>query len=70
VISNVIAFVDRLLLFELTQEVESGLSAIGYISLRFCGESAATLAPEMSAPTCAIECSALADEPGSTKFVN
>lgn len=65
-----IAFVDRLLLFEINQEFQSGKSVVGYISLRFCQLSAATIGPEQFSRTVAVECSGLADESGSTEFVN
>jgi hypothetical protein len=67
---NLLAFVDRLLKFENDQEFLSGLSVVGYISLRFCQGSAATIAPEAFPRTCAVECSGLADEAGSTEFVD
>jgi hypothetical protein len=67
---NLIAFVDRLLQFEANQEFQSGKSVVGYVSLRFCMPSQALIAPEAFPRTCAIECSGLADESGSTEFVN
>jgi hypothetical protein len=76
--NNLIAFVDRLLQYESDQEW-AGKSVAGYISLRFSGPSAALIAPgpfppEGFAPenrlTVAVECSGLADEAGSTEFVN
>jgi hypothetical protein len=76
---NLIAFVDRLLQFESDQEWEvPGKSVAGYISLRFSQPSAALLAPGPWPPpppgilprTVAVECSGLADEAGSTDFVN
>jgi hypothetical protein len=74
---NLLAFVDRLLKFESDQEFLSGLSVVGYISLRFCRRSAATIAPQALSPlsgaaplTCAIECAGLADADGSTQFVD
>jgi hypothetical protein len=67
---NLIAFVDRLLLFEIEQEFTQGKSVVGYISLRFCGESAALIGPQPFQRTCAVECSGLADEAGSTEFVD
>jgi len=67
---NLIAFVDRLLQFEADQEFQSGKSVVGYISLRFCMPSEGLLAPEAFPRTCAVECSGLADESGSTEFVN
>jgi hypothetical protein len=67
---NLIAFVDRLLQFEADQEFQSGKSVVGYISLRFCMASEGLIAPEAFPRTCAIECSGLADEAGSTDFVN
>jgi hypothetical protein len=68
--SNLLAFVDRLLLFESDQEFQSGLSVAGYVSLRFCAQSNASIAPEAFPRTCAIECSGLADELGSIQFVD
>jgi hypothetical protein len=67
---NLLAFVDRLLKFESDQEFLSGLSVVGYISLRFCAGSEATIAQEAFARTCAVECSGLADDAGSIEFVN
>jgi hypothetical protein len=67
---NLVAFVDRLLQFESDQEFQSGKSVVGYISLRFCMPSQGLIAPEAFSRTCAIECSGLADESGSTEFVD
>jgi hypothetical protein len=67
---NLLAFVNRLLLFEIDQEFASGYSVAGYVSLRFCGQSRATIAQEAFARTVAIECSGLADELGSAQFVD
>lgn len=67
---NLIAFVDRLLQFEIDQEFSAGKSVVGYISLRFTQPSAATIGPEQFSRTVAVECSGLADESGSTEFVN
>lgn len=66
---NLIAFVDRLLLFESNQEFQSGKSVVGYVSLRFCQSSQGLIAPEAFPRTVAVECSGLADEAGSTEFV-
>jgi hypothetical protein len=67
---NLLAFVDRLLQFEIDQEFQSGFSVAGYISLRFCQQSNASIAPEAFTRTVAIECSGLADELGSIQFVD
>ena len=67
---NLLAFVNRLLLFEIDQEFASGYSVAGYVSLRFCQQSRATIAQEAFPLTCAIECSGLADELGSSQFVD
>jgi len=67
---NLIAFVDRLLQFESDQEFQSGKSVVGYVSLRFCQPSQALIAPEAFPRTVAVECSGLADEAGSTEFVD
>jgi hypothetical protein len=67
---NLIAFVDRLLQFEIDQEFQSGKSVVGYVSLRFCMPSQGLIAPEAFPRTCAIECAGLADESGSTEFVD
>jgi hypothetical protein len=67
---NLIAFVDRLLQFEADQEFQSGKSVVGYVSLRFCLPSQGLIAPEALPRTCAVECSGLADEAGSTEFVD
>jgi hypothetical protein len=67
---NLIAFVDRLLQFESDQEFQSGKSVVGYASLRFCQPSQAFIAPEAFSRTVAVECSGLADEAGSTEFVD
>jgi hypothetical protein len=67
---NLLTFVDRLLQFEIDQEFQSGFSVAGYISLRFCQSSNASIAPEAFARTVAIECSGLADELGSIQFVD
>jgi len=49
--------------------VLNGESAAGYISLRFTGQTQATIGPEVFVNTCAIECSALVDVSGSSDFV-
>ncbi len=69
-VDRLISFVDRLLLFEINQEFDSGLSVVGYVSLRFTGASEATIAPQPFARTCCIECSGLADANGSAQFVD
>jgi hypothetical protein len=66
---NLIAFVDHLLKFESDQEFESGKSVAGYISLRFCQSSRATIGPELFQRTCSIECAGLGDEEGNNEFV-
>lgn len=66
---SLVAFVDRLLKFEVDQEFESGDTVVGYISLRFTGQSGALIGQERWDRTCAIECSGLADVQGSTQFV-
>jgi hypothetical protein len=70
--SNLIAFVDRLLKFESDQEFgfPQGKSVAGYVSMRFSEGTAATIGPEQFNRTCAVECSGLADEAGSTEFVD
>ena len=66
---NLIAFVDQLLRFENNQEWENGAAVVGYISLRFTGETSALLGMQPFRRTCAVECSGLADVKGSTEFV-
>ncbi len=66
---NLLAFVDRLLQFENDQEWRDGLAVVGYISLRFCGQTHATIGPAQFVRTVAVECSGLADVNGSTQFV-
>jgi hypothetical protein len=67
---NLIAFVDRLLKFESDQEFLEGKSVAGYVSLRFSDRTAATIGPAQFSRTCAVECAGLADEAGSTEFVD
>jgi hypothetical protein len=67
---NLLVFVDRLLKFEIDQEFASGDTVVGYVSLRFCGQTDAWIGPEPFANTCAVECSGLADVDGSTQFVD
>ncbi|HEY1437289.1 MAG TPA: hypothetical protein VGG82_07285 [Casimicrobiaceae bacterium] len=69
---NLIAFVDRLLKFESDQEFgfPEGKSVAGYVSLRFSEQTAATIGPAQFIRTCAVECAGLADEAGSTEFVD
>lgn len=67
---DLIAFVDRLLKFEIDQEFGAGHTVVGYISLRFCGKTRALIGQEQFPRTCAIECSGLADVNGSTQFVD
>lgn len=66
---NLIAFVDRLLLFENDQEWDLGLAVVGYISLRFTGPTRALIGPQPFARTVAVECSGLVDVDGSGQFV-
>jgi hypothetical protein len=66
---NLIAFVDRLLMFESDQEWLAGDAVAGYVSLRFTGRTGALIGPEAFAATCSIECSGLADVDGSNQFV-
>jgi hypothetical protein len=66
---NLIAFVDRLLMFEQDQEWLAGDAVAGYVSLRFTGRTSALIGPEKSGRTCCIECSGLADVDGSNQFV-
>jgi hypothetical protein len=66
---NLIAFVDRLLMFESDQEWNEGHSVAGYISLRFTGATQASIGPEAFERTCAVECSGLADVDGTAQFV-
>jgi hypothetical protein len=67
---NLVAFVDRLLKFESDQEFPEGKSVAGYVSLRFSERTAATIGPAQFNRTCAVECAGLADEAGSTEFVD
>jgi hypothetical protein len=67
---NLLAFVDRLLQFEIDQEWSAGLSVAGYVSLRFTQASSALIAPQQFANTVAVECSGLDDENGSAQFVD
>ncbi|HMG52822.1 MAG TPA: hypothetical protein VK601_05065, partial [Kofleriaceae bacterium] len=67
---NLIAFVDRLLQFEIDQEFLFGHTVVGYVSLRFCGQTHALIGQEKFARTVAVECSGLADVNGSTQFVD
>lgn len=67
---NLLTFINRLLLFEIDQEFESGFSVAGYASLRFCGQSTATIGQEAFRRTVAVECSGLADELGSAQYVD
>jgi hypothetical protein len=66
---NLIAFVDRLLQHVTDQEVLNGESPAGYISLRFTGQTRATIGPEAFPNTCAVECSSLVDISGGSDFV-
>jgi hypothetical protein len=67
---SLLAFVDRLLLFEILQEFQFGQSVAGYVSLRFCQSTEATIGPQPFRRTVAVECAGLADELGSASFVD
>lgn len=69
--SNIIVFVDRLLQFVTDNEVQHGRTPAGYISLRYTGNTQATIGPhpQLSTLTCAIECSSLVDVAGGSDFV-
>jgi hypothetical protein len=66
---NLIAFVERVLMFENDQEWQHGDAVAGYVSLRFTQATRALIGPEAFQRTCAVECSGLADVDGSEQFV-
>lgn len=65
-----VAFVDALLAFEVGQEITSGKAFVGWISLRFTGQSHALLAPQKFPISCAVEIAGLADVTGSQDLID
>jgi len=66
-----LAYVDALLAFETYQEVNFGRAFVGYISLRFTGQTRALIGPQQFKPvSCAIEVSGLKDESGVTELLD
>jgi hypothetical protein len=64
-----LAFVDSLIAFELSQELR-GRACIGYASLRFTAKSDALIGPSRWKRTCVVEVSALKDTDGGTQLVD
>ena len=65
-----IAFVDSLLAFEITQEVQLGRAFVGYISLRFTGPTNALIGQQRFPMSCAVEVAGLRDVDGVTELVD
>lgn len=66
--SRLVAFVDALIAFEISQEMR-GKAFLGYASLRLTGSTRATLGMQRWATTCAIEVAGLVDLSGSRDLV-
>ncbi|WP_256081952.1 hypothetical protein [Massilia sp. YIM B04103] len=64
------AFVDALLTFEAGQELNHGRAFVGYISLRFMGQTHALLGPQKFPVTCAVEVAGLADAVGTKELMD
>jgi len=65
-----IAYVDALLAFEITQEVQLGRAFVGYISLRFTGPTRALLGQQRFPTSCAVEVAGLRDVDGVTQLID
>ncbi len=65
-----IAFVDSLLAFEITQEVQLGRAFVGYISLRFTGPTNALIGQQRFPVSCAVEVAGLRDVDGVTELID
>lgn len=63
------AFVDAALAFEAAQEEQSGMFAVGYVSLRYMRGSHGLIAPSQFAESVAIEISGIRDARGSVPFI-
>jgi hypothetical protein len=66
---RLIAFVDALIAYEITQEMR-GLACVGYAALRFMKPSRALLGMQKHDVTCAVEVAALKDVSGSQEMVD
>lgn len=66
---RLIAFVDALINFEITQEL-SGKAFLGYASLRFTGSSRALLGEQLYDTSCSVEVACLKDMEGSQELVD
>ncbi len=66
---RLIAFVDALLAYEIMQEFR-GLAFVGYVSLRFTGQTNATIGMQKDACTCSVEVSGLKDVSGSQELID
>ena len=64
-----LAFVDALLAYEIRQEFE-GRTFVGYISLRFTGQTRASLGMCRHPVTCAVEVAGLKDVTGVTELID
>jgi hypothetical protein len=65
-----IAFVDALLAFEISQEVQLGRAFVGYISLRFTGPTRALIGQQRFPISCAVEVAGLRDVDGVTELID
>jgi hypothetical protein len=65
-----IAFIDALLAFEVTQEGTLGKAFAGFISLRFMGSTRALIGPQRFPLTCAVEVAGLRDTEGVTELID
>jgi hypothetical protein len=63
------AFVDAALAFEAAQEEQSGMFAVGYVSLRYMRGSHGLIAPSQFVESVAIEISGIRDARGSVPFI-
>jgi hypothetical protein len=65
-----IAYVDALLAFEISQEVQLGRAFVGYISLRFTGATSALIGQQRFPVSCAVEVAGLRDVDGVTELID
>lgn len=65
-----IAYVDALLAFEISQEVQLGRAFVGYISLRFTGATGALIGQQRFPISCAVEVAGLRDVDGVTELID
>jgi hypothetical protein len=67
--SMLIAFIDRLIDFEMRQELLHGRAFVGYASLRFTGQTQALIGMQKWPLTCSVEIAGLGGVAGTTELI-